>query len=142
MHAFSQRLTACMILSLKEGIKEISYFFKLEKAKQITIQPSPEILSSTSENSHCGSELLCAVERQRIPPTRYACRIVLCIPAFYYIVSASTLLEGTWKNLARALSSSILKCFNDAFLFFSWLCLEEISKLARHMAIPRVVEGN
>lgn len=40
-----------MILSLKEGIKEISYFFKLEKAKQITIQPSPEILSSTSENS-------------------------------------------------------------------------------------------
>lgn len=51
MHASSQRLTACMILSLKEGIKEISYFFKLEKAKQITIQPSPEILSSTSENS-------------------------------------------------------------------------------------------
>lgn len=58
-------------------------------------------------------QLLCVFKRLRISPICYACRIAPCIPAFYYIVSASILLVRTWKDLIMALSSSILKLFME-----------------------------
>lgn len=83
MHVFFQRLTACMIPSLEGRLKETQHFIKWVKAKPITIQPSPEILSSIADKRHIVEVNYSALLKGReFLQLSNACRIASYVPAF------------------------------------------------------------